>query len=221
MADPTGFDFHSNIPVLKIHSRTLCVFTITTRGLDSRQLPKGRKYQLQRTKAYSPFQIVFLLLVQFFQYRHITFRLSMLHSRTCTDKSCALSRNDGSSIRLQNVKHFIRHDTPRPAILLVFFQDLSVKLVLPLINTSCKTKVFCLESHPMSQKIKQAKWLHYYLGAPSHFSRHSLLNDRTTLSSCSRLQACVQLVLSRLFSSRKIEMSCICCIDVCSRGGYR
>ena len=43
----------------------------------------------------------------------------MLHSLTCTDKSCALSRNDGSSI-LQNVKHFIQHDTPRPAILLVF-----------------------------------------------------------------------------------------------------
>ena len=129
-------------------------------------------------------------LFSFFSTDISRFVLSMLHSRTCTDKSCALSRNDGSSI-LQNVKHFIRHalqhDTRRPAILLVIFQDLSVKLVLPLINGSCKTKLFCLESHPMSQKLKQAKWLHYYLGAPSHFSLHSLLNDCTTLSSCSRL----------------------------------
>lgn len=137
----------------------------------------------------------------------------MLHSRTCTDKSCALSRNDGSSI-LQNVKHFIQHDTPRPAILLVISQDLSVKLVLPLINTSCKTKVFCLESHPMSQKIncttilERPRIFRVTLYWTTALLYHPAAGYRPVYS---------WYWAARLISSRTIEISCI---DVCPSGGY-
>ena len=173
MADPTGFDVHSNIPGLKIHSWTLCVLQRGDQTAASCR-KAGSKLQLNVRKlthlsgSSSCFLFSFFSTdISRFVCRCFTVTLAQIKAAHWAETMAVAyfkTLNTSFSMTLQD-----------PPFCWLFPRTSRSKLFFHW-STRHVRQVFCLESHPV-----------YYLGAPSHFSRHSLLNDCTTLSSCSRL----------------------------------